>query len=189
MEFKLTEFLLVKIFSYLDEYSLRNYDTALTEKEKRKIYLECLKKLRCCYLHINRWTHLKGITNFLQYVNYENTQYISNCKKLILYTKDFFHKKCQKKIIIINVINDNIENIHIDSERKLINIKSIKSKNLKILLIVNCYLYDLEFLKNIIDDCPKLKKINFIHCKNNNLNNKINEFKKNYDIDININVS
>lgn len=184
MEFILEEFLLVGIFSFLDEISLRTYDYALNEKEKRKIYLECLKKLRCLHLHINRWTHLRKITNNLQHVKYKNTKYILDCKKLIVYTKIELYERTEK--INLHINNDNIEYIHLDLYTNIINIDNtlyIKSKNLKEILIVGRFINSINFLKNLIDNCPKLKKIFFISYRNIELDNNIIEFKKNHNLD------
>lgn len=185
MELKLNEQVIVIILSFLCEISLRNYDSALTEKEKRIIYIECLTKLRCINLHINRWTNLRKITNNLQYVNYKNIKYISNCEKIIVYTKNEYEKS--EKIINIDINNDNIEYIHIDFDCKIISINntiSIKSKKLKKILFVGKYINDINFLKNLIEDCPKLNTIKFISCTNTKLYNNIIEFKKDQNLKI-----
>ena len=73
MEFLIVEYNLVNIFSFLDKKSLCMYDSALLEKEKRDIFLECLKKLKYNHYKVCKWTYFKEISNKEQYVYYVNS--------------------------------------------------------------------------------------------------------------------
>ena len=61
--------------------------------------------------------------------------------------------------------------------------KNVEGYNLKEILIVGRFINSINFLKNLIDNCPKLKKIFFISYRNIELDNNIIEFKKNHNLD------
>ena len=167
MEFVITEYNLVNIFSFLDKKSLCMYDSALLEKKKRDIFLDCLKKLRYNHYNVCKWTYNKQISNISQYVYYLNIQYLlPDCKNAIVYTKNRQYKHYLEYELNIN--NNSLENIYIDFCMKNLNIKNILCPNLLELTILNAYveyIEDMNFLYDILQNCPKIKIIKIVRCE------------------------
>lgn len=179
MELILPIYLLANIFSFLRKNDLIQYDTALTNKEKRSIYLETLQvcanniQMTCC-----KWTNLKNIKRSIETVHYRNLRYISsNCKHLTVFTS---YNQCEKYYqYMTHIHNDNIQYLHIDFGAKKCKLKipTIKGKNLKQLRLV---MYQDEipdtYTKNIFSNCPELESIYFIQCGSDRLfSKKINK--------------
>ena len=167
MEFLIVEYNLVNIFSFLDKKSLCMYDSALLEKEKRDIFLECLKKLKYNHYKVCKWTYFKEISNKEQYVYYVNIKYIlPECKNVIIYTKNKEYKYDLE--YDMNIDNNFLEYIYIDYCLKFLGFINISALNLIQLTISNVCVKKINyvnFLYNIIQKCPKITTIKFVYCQ------------------------
>jgi hypothetical protein len=147
------------ILHYLDKYSLLNYDNSLMNKNTRYIFLDAIKYT--CYhkMTICKWTSLRGIKSLTEFSDVMNLKYVSNmCKKLILYSR--YKNGCS--INTFQVINDNVEHLHIDINGSFLIFDKLKAKNMKTMVIIGVNYINLQVFTDINKYCPNLKTINII---------------------------
>ena len=92
MENILDEYMISNILCFLDEKSLKKYDTAITSKKLRKIYLSALEKTNF-RIKISYWTILRNIKKVLYICHYlYSSFYVYDTKKLIIHGCRLFDK-------------------------------------------------------------------------------------------------
>ena len=151
------DYVIIIIFSFLDKFSLQKYDSAMTSKSDRKYYLSTIKLLKIS--NPCRWSYLRGVQGFdRQICKFNNINYVSKyCTDLIIYGN---YSDKNYKTFYIN--NENIKKLRIDLYSKNIQLFELYAKNLEELYFVRYVNININVLKNISKNCPKLKKINFI---------------------------
>lgn len=147
------------ILQYLDKYSLLSYDNSLMNKNARYIFLDAINHAHYTKMTICKWTSLRGIVAITECSDVTNLKYVSNiCKKLILYYK---YKK-HSFVNTFQVINDNIEYLHIDINNSLLFFDKLQAKNMKTLVMVGVNYINLQMFADIDKYCPKLKTMTII---------------------------
>lgn len=170
MEQILPQELLFIIFDFISIKELCLYDTALCNKNNRKIFLNTLKNYTIKYIIVSKWTFIRGIKSKRECSNeYKNMEYISNlCEELIISNSTYIHTHKDNNIIDIN--NNNITSLIIDLNifhNSYLN--SINAKKLKCLSIV----YARFLNKDLYKLCPSLEKVIFIKPFIENLEEKL----------------
>jgi len=173
--------ILIIILSLLDELSLRNYDTAICNKEYRRIFLESLKSVT--YIHANEWSYIRNINNKLQMCYFSNIKYVSDvCIKLIVNNKNnTYYPFCKSRNYNIDIVNHNIKYLHVDlgsPEKNKYILSSIEGNNL--LELVLCYVnyIKIDLLENLHKTCPILQKVKVIFSTNIDINRISNIFRE-----------
>ena len=186
LEYVLPIDILIIILSLLDEISLRNYDTAICNKEYRSIFLESLKLLK--YSHANKWSFTRNIKNNSQICDFRCVKYVSDiCVKLIINKEeDRFFSFSAPRNYNIDIVNHNIKYLHIDlglRDKNTYILSSIEGNN--IFEIVLCYVnyINIDLLKNLSKTCPNLKKVKIIFCDNINIQHLVDIFT-NFNIEL-----
>ena len=165
--------MLVNIFSFFDKKTLLNYDSALMNKKNREVFFYLLRSYKNVFkIKTCKWVRLRGIQNENERCNFYNIEYISGlCKNLQITASS------DTKWAIVNINNDNLEKMYIDlgnyGEKCYIN--SIKCKKLTSLTMVYVKNINYEFLNNIIQSCPLVKKIIFFYCDNEKIESIISK--------------
>lgn len=158
------------ILTYLDEKSLRLYDTSLLNKERRVSYLYNLKNYISNYNVISEWRFNKGIQSRNETCYYQNLDLVSPiCDRLYVISYRHKHsykclcKYCKRSSRIINFVNHTITYLLFDfshATNLYLYINDINANNLRELIIVNIEGINLEIFRNLSLKCPKIEKIN-----------------------------
>lgn len=149
----------LKVVSFLTKKDIMNYDTAMTNKESREMFLKTVKHLTIGA--ICRWTFLRGIGNVTEQCVSSNLQYVSGmCKQLVIYAD-----RLTSQTEIINVYNNNITHLHMDlynnREATVSNISGNKITNITLVYVEDI---DSRVFINLSRTCPNLQKITlFFH--------------------------
>ena len=159
IESKVPLYLMNIILSYLDHFSLRDYDTAMCNKDNRPIFLESLQCIK--YNIACRWKILRNIRSTVEYSSITNVKYISDiCEKLIIYSIIIRYKKINK----IDLMHNNIKILHIDLDNHDVIVNSIRCKNLETLMLCNVQKVNVKVFNSLTKNCPNLKKISLVYC-------------------------
>ena len=166
--------LLCIIFSFITIKELCIYDTALSCKNNRVIFLHALKNYIVKNLEVSEWTYLKGIKSRNETCIYYDTKYISSyCQNLVINNK----KRNEKNSYVLNITNNNITSLHIDLNRNNdVILNSINAEKLKTITIVYLKFVNIDVFKL----CPSVRKVNIFKSEIENSadiireNNKIN---------------
>ena len=173
MEQILATELLCIIFSFITIKELCIYDTALTCKDNRVIFLHALKNYIPKNLEVCYWTYLKGIKARNETCVYYNTKYISDyCEKLVI-NNISSNKYCK---YILNITNKNIVSLHIDLNKNNndIILNSINAEKLKVITLVYIKFVNTDVFKL----CPSLKKVVFFKSDIENIEEIVTENNK-----------
>lgn len=153
--------------------SVMDYDTAMSDRHKRILFLDMLKYLRSSTINICEWSLLRSIKNTSERCDVLYTEYISDiCKSLIV-------SGTGRVSIQFNIINDNIEYLHIslycwsDTQTYL---NSIIGKNIRNITLIYVDMVNPDVFVNIRKNCPKLEKLTYTTY---NRNENINEIVRN----------
>ena len=132
--------------------SLLRYDSAMTSKKYRPIFLEILKSLK--WRIVNKWTHLRGIQHITENCRFQNLKYVSDiCTNLTV-----FGVKRRTEVNFVNIENDHIVNLRVDIFGKN-ELNNLRCHNLKNLIIVNIYRINNNIFENLKNTCPNINKI------------------------------
>jgi hypothetical protein len=144
------------ILNFLDKDSIINFSCVIKD---RHLIKESLKKTRLPMLLKCKWSYLNEMKSVNETVLYKNLNRISDiCKNLIIYSNYNYRYKHQN----LYIENNNIEKLHIDLSCHNIYVNIIKSLSLKELIIVHCKI-NKDFLENINENCPNIKKIKIFY--------------------------
>ena len=159
IESKVPLYLMNIILSYLDRFSLRDYDTSICNKDNRPIFLESLQCIK--YNIACRWKILRNIKSTVEYSNIYNIKYISDiCEKLIIYSSFTRYSKINN----IDLLHNNIKTLHVDLDNHDIIVNSIRCKNLETLVLCNVQKVNVKVFNSLIKNCPNLKELSLIYC-------------------------
>lgn len=156
------------ILTYLDEKSLRLYDTSLLNKERRVSYLYNLKNYISNYNVISEWRFNKGIQSRNETCYHHNLDLVSPiCDRLCVISYRHRHRyRCQCKYCntrIINFVNHSITYLLFDfshATNLYLYINDINANNLRELILINIEGINLEIFRNLSLKYPKIEKIN-----------------------------
>lgn len=153
---QIPEYVILQIFSFLDKFSLREYDSAMTSKEYRPVFLEILKSFEICT--IDRWSYLRGIRSSVGHCKFYNIKCIPDiCTDLVIYGR------ARKKSSVLDIQNDNIRKLRIDLLADNIVFNTLKAKNLEKLTIVNIEQINVNIFTKLAKNCPTLAMITLIN--------------------------
>ena len=158
------EDMLYKILNYLDSESLRNFDTALLNKEERLCLMNIFSKYDFGNISACKWTYLRNFNCIKQFCRFNNLSFISpQCKHVTIYYKNGVINGHKEKYQVIKIDNDILESIHIDFEKSYhVGVESIKGANIKSITIA-CARNISNIFLNIRENCPKLQKIRLMY--------------------------
>jgi hypothetical protein len=171
MEFELPFDVYSHILSFLQQKDLVTYDTSMTNKWRRSIFLEAIQifanKLHVvsCY-----WTYVRKIKRTVETVNHLHLKYVSSeCKRLTVFGDrqcvNFPSEKCALSSKYL--CNNQLVYLHIDFGGRICKFKipKIEAKQLRHVTFV-MYLEDIpkNYQSELFRGCPLLETMTFVCC-------------------------
>ena len=150
----------VHIIEYLEKLYIQHLIYYFSNNTNKLFIKNILQKAKFNYMLVCKWTHQHNIQNIKEICYFQNVQYVSNiCKNLTIC--DIGDEEKYKNNI--NIINNNIINLRIDSPSTKICNFSIISKSLKNLILVKAQFLSVFIIENIIKNCPELLTLKIIY--------------------------
>ncbi len=151
---ELTDDCLIEILNSLTKKDLLTL-TQIIRPERMKNLLRrvSFKRLKVC-----PWTFLMGMKNLSELASANNLNYVSKfCQNLIINTDNRNYRRIGNLTVLSN---ENIQELHIDIPNSGVGHLELKCPNLKKLTFVYYRYLNDAILQDIIQNCPKLERIN-----------------------------
>jgi hypothetical protein len=173
--------IILNIILYLDFHSLLNFDTAVSNKDIRTDYLQALKMLKNHTVnYVSYWSNKRSLMlGKKQICPFYMLKYLSKDCKLLILNNGEYDRRYHRVLEILNIVNDHIDNLHIDLYNVKHIINTISGKSIVSIMLVNCVVIDIDkLIDNIKQMCPLIKKIQINNVYVLNTNSKINKIFK-----------
>ena len=162
------EYIIAIILSYLNIYAIKSYDTAITNRINRPIFLNSLQMLQWCV--VSRWSFLRNIKSDLCYCKFNNLKYVHElCSRLVVYSGIIM----QDEEFNIDISNDSIVYLHIDFLLKNIILNKIRGNKIESITMCNLQKINVAVFVKLTIYCPSLKTIRLINCSDVYLEDQI----------------